>query len=199
MIIYIARHAEVPLNQKNIAFNAIDESLTEKGIKQAKKLAKRFASIRLSAIFASDTKRSYETALSVTEKVNIPLIIDKRLNDCNYGVFSNLTKQDAKEKYTLAFKKREKYKYNVPIPKGESFANIAIRWKSFFNDLKKKKLKNILIITHGTNLKVFLIEYLNYNINDADKVHFKNASVSVFSISNVKIKLLMLNDTSHLI
>jgi len=198
MIIYMVRHGEVPLNQKKVAFNALDESLTEEGRRQTEKLADRLASVKLDAIFVSNTKRGHETALPIAKEKNISPKTDERLNDCNYGIFANLTKERAEEKYPQAFRKREEDKYNVPIPEGESFADVATRWRSFFADLKKKKLENILIVTHGTNLKVFLMEYLRYNVDDADKVYFKNTSVSIFSVSNTGVRLLRRNDTSHL-
>ena len=200
MKIYLVRHAELASNSKNIAYNNQEnEALTRGGEKQAKKLAQRLNQFNLDKIFISESKRTYQTILPLLRIKSIPLKKDKRLNDCRYGIFGGLTVQGAKKKYPDIFQKRQKDKYNIPIPQGESFKDVAIRLDSFLNDLKNEDtLESVLLITHATNLKVFLIKYLGFSIKRVDSIHFKNTSISIFDFSGKKFKPIMINDSSHL-
>jgi len=202
MKIYFIRHAQVGSNLKNIAYNKKNEDLTKEGKKQAEKLAKKLIRLNIDKIFISKSKRAYQTILPLLKLQSISVKKDKRLDDCKYGIFSGLTLKEAKGKHPKIFKKRWEDKWNIPIPKGESFKDVAERLCSFFKNLereaKKFQFENIVIVTHATNLKVFLIQYLKFNIKKADSVQFKNTSISIFEFKNNNIKTEVINDFSHL-
>ena len=65
-------------------------------------------------------------------------------------------------------------------------------------EAKKAQLENILIVTHATIIKVFLIKYLGFGIKKADSIHFENTSISVFDFKDKKIKPIAINNYSHL-
>lgn len=200
MKIYIIRHAQTESNLKEIACKTQkEEGLTKKGKEQAKKLAENLKKVRFNKIFISEAKRTYETILPLLKlKKNIPIKKDKRLNECEFGVFSGLTLKEAKRKYPNIFRARQKDQWNVPIPKGESYKDVALRLEAFLKDFKKDvkkyKFKNILIVTHATPLKVFLIKYLCFSIKKVESIYFENALVSIFDFQNGKIKPIIINN-----
>jgi len=199
MRIYLARHAQVTSNKKEVNFNNFDESLTDYGKEESKKMAKRLAWVKIDKVFISNTKRAYETILPLLELKDIPFQRDERLNEADFGIFNGLTLKEAKQKYPDVYKRRSKDKYNVRIPKGESYADVALRLSSFFQDLQKgSKKKTFLIVTHATVLKVFLIYFLNYSVVKVDSIHFRNTSISIFDFSNKKWSAIKINDYSHL-
>ncbi|MFH8132552.1 MAG: histidine phosphatase family protein, partial [Candidatus Aenigmatarchaeota archaeon] len=62
MKILLVRHAETEGSEKGIFLGSIDESLNEKGRKQAEKLAERLKKEKIDVIFSSKLKRAKETA-----------------------------------------------------------------------------------------------------------------------------------------
>lgn len=203
MRVFLIRHAQVEANLKGVDFNDEKNSnLTPEGKRQAEKLAKRLIKFKIDKIFVSESKRTYQTILPLIELKPIPVEINPGLNEANFGIFSGLTFKEAKEKYPKIYEKRLKDKWNFKIPKGESFKGVDERLKSFFNDLKKEtkknQIKNFLIVTHATVLKVFLIYYLKYSIEKADLIHFRNTSISFFNFKKGKFKPIKINDFSHL-
>lgn len=142
MIIYLVRHAQTESNLKEIACKNQEEGLTKEGKDQAKKLAKRLSRIKIDKIFISKTKRTYETILPLIKiKKNIPVKKDKRLNECKFGIFSGLSLDEAAKKYPKIFKMCQKNKWNIPIPKGESYKEVALRLEIFLKDLEKETKK----------------------------------------------------------
>jgi len=110
--------------------------------------------------------------------------------------------EEAEKKYPQIFKARERNKWSFSIPKGENYKDVALRLESFLRDLKKEskksQLRNVLIATHATPIKVFLIKYLGFSIKKVESIYFKNTSVSIFNFQNEKIKPIKINDYSHL-
>jgi len=203
MRLYLARHAETASNIKGINFNDKDDKpLTENGIRQANKLTKKLADLEIDQIFVSESKRSYQTALPFSKLNCLALQKDKRLNEADFGVFSGLTLQEAESKYPEIWRERLKDKYNFRIPEGESYRDVARRLDSFFQELKqtakKQKLKNILIITHATPLKVSLIHFLGYSIAEADAIYFGNASLSIFDFREMGVKAIAIAEADYL-
>lgn len=202
--LYIARHAQVMSNLEGINFNNdINSELTSVGKKQANKLAKRLSGIRFDKFIISESRRTYETLFPLLKIQKVSFRRDSRINEANFGIFNNLSLKEVAEKYPKIYKKRILDKYNFKIPGGESFKDVALRWESFFGSLEKnfkrtKKLnsQNVLIITHATPLKVLLIRFLGYTVKEADKIKFKNASLSIFNLNKGRLKPHIINDSS---
>ncbi len=204
MRIYFIRHAESKFNLKQIACNNQEKnSLTMAGKKQAEKLAKKLINIKIDKIFISEAKRTYETILPLIKaRKDIPVKKDKRLNECNFGIFGGLSFGAAEKKYPKIFKARQIDLWNIPAPKGESYKDVFLRFKSFLNDLKKdakkSRLENIIIISHAAPLKVFLVKYLGFSLKKVESIYFKNALISIFDFQNGKIKPIKINDYSYI-
>ena len=199
MRIYFIRHAESKFNLKQIACNNQEKnSLTTAGKKQAEKLAKKLINIKIDKIFISEAKRAYETILPLIKaRKDIPVKKDNRLNECNFGIFGGLSFKVAEKKYPKIFKARRIDLWNIPAPRGESYRDVFLRFRSFLNDLKKDakklRLENIVIISHATLLKVFLVKYLGFSLKKVESIYFRNALFSIFDFQNGKIKPIQIN------
>lgn len=200
MRIYFIRHAESKFNLKDIACNDHKKnSLTAKGKKQAEKLAKKLIDIGIDKVFISGTRRAYETILPlIRANKNIPVEKDKRLNECNFGIFGGLSLKGAEKKYPKHFKARQIDPWNVAAPNGENYRDVSLRFESFLNDLKKdakkSRLENVVIVSHATPLKAFLVRYLGFTLKRVESTNFKNALVSIFDFKKGEIKPLQINE-----
>lgn len=207
MKIYLVRHAHAKTraNLEGIFVynNQKNKGLTEKGKKQSENLAKKLIKLKIDRIFISEAKRTYETILPLLKlKSDIPFKKDKNLNEREFGIFSGLTGNEAKEKYPKIFAKLQDDKWNIPIPKGESFNNIAARLEFFLKmvqcESRKFQLKNILLVTHFTVIQAFLFKYGGISTKEIDSIYFGNACVSVFDFKKGLFKTIKINDSSHL-
>lgn len=207
MKIYLVRHAHAKTraNMEGIVVydNQKSKGLTEKGKKQAKKLAEKFAELKIDKIFVSEARRTYETILPLIKlEKTIPVEKNKNLNECEFGIFSGLTAEEAEKKYPKIFTETQKDKWSTSIPKGESLKDAAVRLDFFLKNLEKEaeksQLKNILLVTHYTIVQTFLIKYGAIRAEKINLAYFGNTSVSVFNFKNGLIKPLKINDCSHL-
>ena len=63
--IYLIRHAEAEGNLYRIAQGQYESSLTDRGWRQVRALERRFADIRIDAVYASDLYRTRATATAI--------------------------------------------------------------------------------------------------------------------------------------
>lgn len=202
MRIYFIRHAESKFNLGGIACNNKERNtLTKKGREQAKKIAKDLSKITIDKIFVSEAKRAHETIAPLLKiEKNIPVTIDKRLNECNFGIFGGLPFKSVGKKYPEIFKRREKDLWKIPYPDGESFKDVFLRFESFLKDLKKEakrsRLKHVVIVSHATPLKVFLVKHAGFSLKKVESTFFRNAKFSIFEFQKERIIPLKINSSS---
>ena len=67
MILILTRHGETVLNKQGILQGHLPGELTDEGIMQAKKLAKRLKDEKIDAIYSSDLKRAADTAKEIAK------------------------------------------------------------------------------------------------------------------------------------
>ena len=168
MKIYFTRHGETEWNALNKICGLTDIDLTEKGIEQAKELADKLADKKIDLMIASPMKRAQATAKIIAEKCNVPILIDARLTEQNYGIYEG---EDRKCDGFLNNKRHFAYKY----PQGESMMQVAARVYSLIDEIKEKYTdKTVLCVCHGGVCRVANTyfkdmtndEYFNYSLEN---------------------------------
>ena len=143
MRLYVARHGQTVWNAQNKVCGITDIDLTEKGIKHAEALAAVVAEKNIDIILSSPLKRAMATSKIVSEKCSIPLKIDQRLIEQNYGIYEGVDRAD---EAFLTNKRNFAFKY----PGGESQIQVAYRIYGLIDDLKMEyNDRNVLLISHG--------------------------------------------------
>ncbi len=132
-------HGTTTDNEKGISSGWKDVELSDLGVHQSKELKNQVNMNEFEVVFCSDLKRAVDSAKITFEGI-VPIIIDKRLRECNYGDFNGT---DSKIVEPLQEK-------NIieRFPNGESYEDVKRRINEFLEDLKKKQYKNIAIVAH---------------------------------------------------
>jgi 2,3-bisphosphoglycerate-dependent phosphoglycerate mutase len=92
-------------------------------------------------VFASDLHRAFETAVLAFEGATIPILLDWRLRECDYG---RMTRMPAADMH------RDRVQYlETPYPDGESWQEAVTRVGGFLADLPSRwDGKRVLVIGH---------------------------------------------------
>ena len=140
MKIYFAPHSTSYDNEAKLASGWKNVELSPLGIEQSKELGERFNNIKIDLICCSDLKRAVDT-VKIAFGDTIPVIIDKRLRELNYGDFDGKPKELVWSMRPNAIK--------IPFPNGESYEQAMARTHEFYNELKEKYSdKTILVVGH---------------------------------------------------
>lgn len=128
-------------NEARLASGWHDVDLSAMGINNSLELGKRYADQLPDVVFCSDLQRSYKTAARAFCNTNVPIVIDSRLRECDYGALTQASK--------IVIESQRIKRIDEPFPGGESFRDVSNRMKLFVNHLSTQyKEKKILIIGH---------------------------------------------------
>mgnify|MGYP003442807475 FL=1 len=145
MQLYLARHAESTYNVDQLLNSdpSVNVRLSETGIIQAEELAKKLDGENFESIYISELPRTKQTADIINKNSQIPLVIDKRINENIMGFEG----QPVNIYYSSIGDgpDRMERKFND----GESLSEVQERVESFITDLKKSGYSKVLVITHG--------------------------------------------------
>jgi broad specificity phosphatase PhoE len=157
MIIYFVRHGESEGNKEN-THQHTNTSLSDKGINQAKSLAKRLKDIHFDIIYSSDSLRAKQTAEIINKetKTNIEYwtdLVEMRMP-------SEIRGKKVDDPEIVKIKKlihENYYKGNFKYSDEETFDELNARAKRVLKHLEDKhENQTILIISHSTAIKAMV-------------------------------------------
>jgi 2,3-bisphosphoglycerate-dependent phosphoglycerate mutase len=134
-------HATTLDNEAERASGWFDVELSELGVEQAMELGDRRKEDLIDLIFCSDLQRSYKTARIAFDGINIPIFMDWRLREADYGEMTRLSSNEVGPQKPNMIDK--------PFPGGESYKQTTDRMRSFLLDmLRLYDGQRIMIIGH---------------------------------------------------
>lgn len=176
MTFFVARHGQTEWNAENKVCGITDIALSEKGIAQADELAEQVKGENIEIIISSPMKRAVTTSRIVSEKCHIPMMIDDRLVEQNYGVYEGV---DRRDELFLANKKHFAYRY----PNGESMMQVAVRVYTFLDEIKKQYSgKNVLIICHGGVCRIIKTYFCDMTNEEFFRYTLQNCKLEKYHI-----------------
>ncbi len=195
----LMRHGESESNVKDI-INSIDLnkfSLTEKGVGEVQKSAEELKEKGVTIIYASDFKRTKQTAELVAETIGFDktkIIYDERLREVNAGEFEGGTWTER-----FAYFKNNEERMTKRTPNGESVADVKKRVAEFLYEIDAKhKNEDILIITHGLPLRLAKLIAEGKTIRDMIRGHWQDTSDATASLHAIDFKQLPKNEEYEL-
>jgi broad specificity phosphatase PhoE len=148
--------------KENVFLGWLNKPLNEKGMSEAKKVARKLAKKKITYAFCSDQVRGKQALLEVMQHhKRAEIIIDPRLRERHYGIFSGHSKELFKDLFPKTFN-AIKWKYQAKVPRGENMAVVSRRVFAFMNDLMKfmrEENANVIICAHTNSMKL-IREYL---------------------------------------
>jgi 2,3-bisphosphoglycerate-dependent phosphoglycerate mutase len=128
-------------NDRGVATGWLPGALSARGRGLAKELGERRREDGLAAVFCSDLYRARETAEIAFDGSGVPLLLDWRLRECDYGLLNGTTA-------TEVHAQREAH-LDKPFPGGESWTEALDRVEGFLGDLSCRwSGRRVLVIGH---------------------------------------------------
>ena len=169
---YFIRHGETGWNVENKICGATDIELTQKGHDQAIETGKKIlkAGIKADIILTSPLVRASETARHISEMTGIPMKVEPRLIEQNFGRYES-TPRDGAEFHEA--KKDMASRFGT----GESMLHLAQRIYNLLDDIKAGDQECILVAHNG------IARIVESYFREMD-----NEAFSSFGIKNCEVK-----------
>ncbi len=137
-------HAITTDNEAGIATGWLPGRLSERGRETAVELGLRRRDDGLTAIFVSDLERALETVRIAFEGSAIPVVVDNRLRECNYGRLNGMPRARLDGERVAHV--------DEPWPDGESYRRVVERTASFLDELvARRDASRVLVVAHSAN------------------------------------------------
>jgi broad specificity phosphatase PhoE len=131
-------------NERGIATGWLPGRLSEEGRRVAAELGARYREAGLAVVFASDLRRAVETAQIAFADTSVPIQLDPRLRECDYGTLNG-------SPTAVVAGERAKH-IDTPFPGGQSYREVVRATSGFLHDVASRwEGRRILVIAHSAN------------------------------------------------
>ncbi len=168
--LYLQRHLKSQWNLDNKFTGWTDIPLSQEGVDSAYRASTPLKNCTIDKIYSSPLLRNKTTVDLILENLGIkdaPIILDKALDERNYGDLQGLNKDEVKKQYGEERVQLWRRSYDIAPPRGESGKDVYERAIPFFTkyiegDLKRGR--NVLVVASHNSLRA-IIKYIE-NISD---------------------------------
>jgi broad specificity phosphatase PhoE len=120
-------HSTSEDNERGIATGWNGGRLSKTGLDQARQLGERRRGDGIDTVYCSDLNRAVETAEIAFGDSGIPVVLDWRLRECNYGALNGMTREGLEAERLR--------RIDEPFPDGESWRAAVARVTEFLDEL----------------------------------------------------------------
>ena len=196
--LYIVRHGETEWNVIKRFQGQLNTPLTEKGMEKLRETGKKLENVLFDEVYTSELGRTVASAEIIlnenrgyrNKKMELKKLAE--LNEVYFGVWQGLTYEEVFLKYP---EEANNYFYNVKNYKAENVEaeNLKDALERFLKGINKildsHESGNILVVTHGTVLEMFMNYVANDSIFDIDeRTLMGNGDYKVFSYKDGKFQ-----------
>ena len=137
-------HSTTLDNEAGIATGWLPGELSEQGRRQAAELGERRRDDGIAAVFCSDLARAVETAEIAFAGRELPIHLDPRLRECDYGALNGMPVARLDGERTAHV--------DEPWPEGESYLEVVERTRRFLDELARgRDGERVCLIAHAAN------------------------------------------------
>ena len=198
--IYLIRHAEAEGNLYRIAQGQKNSNLTDRGWRQVRALEKRFADIRIDAVYSSDLYRTCATASAIYKPKGLPLHRMSELREINVGgweqrTWGDIYRQDPEQ---MDYFSRHFTKWHIE--------GAETPWQVLERVLRavrkiaaENEGRTVAVFSHGYAIRLLLAHLQGYSMEEAGQTpHGDNTAVSLLEAEGDTLRVVFRDDNSHL-
>ena len=197
----LARHGETVFNVEGRWQGQWDSSLTERGVAQARELARALAEEPIAAIYSSDLGRAVDTAAAVARTHQIEVQTDARLREINTGAWTGKGRAEIQAEFPGSLEQWATQPASMRLPEGETVLEAQARALAFFHErLPAHGDQTIVVISHGAVGQAILVNAMGRGVEDLWlKERLDNCQISRMEWSpETGLRLIQLSDVRHL-
>ncbi|GAG02102.1 unnamed protein product, partial [marine sediment metagenome] len=176
--IYIIRHGLTESNKKKIYAGCDDECLCEEGIINLFEIGRKLKEFNIERIFSSSIRRAIQTAEVINSFLNKKIEIEKNLKEMKMGPWEGLSENEVAESFPSEWKIWNSKPSELKIDGRETLEELQIRALNGTSRISEDlDILRILVVTHVAIIRVLMIYYNNWCLDDYRKIEVPNEAV----------------------
>jgi len=197
----LVRHGESIANKKGIyQGQTYDTGLTLRGKKQAEMLIEPLGKIIIDGIITSPLQRTRQTAEILSQKLKIPVTVDKEIVEISHGRWEGHSKKWVEVNYPRLVKLWWKRPSRVQMPKGEDLDEVYRRVRKFLEQVANENFgKSILVVGHDLIMRVIIGIVIGLPQDNIWNFRLDNGGVTILKVEKgLDGQIIVLNQNYHL-
>jgi broad specificity phosphatase PhoE len=196
MKLLLVRHAETESNVGNVLQGHLDIPLTNRGLQQAERLAKRLQERHIDAVYSSDLLRARQTTEIIIGKRPLTVSYDVNLRERHYGEFQGRPVSELDKAFRASGLLRESFRPDG----GENYHDVEIRVTAFLDSiLKEHNDLTVLVVGHSGTNRIILRRLLQRPFAELLDFEQENTCINELNIkTDFTVETVMLNCLQHL-
>jgi broad specificity phosphatase PhoE len=199
--VLLARHGETVSNVEGRWQGQTDSPLTERGLSQARELARALSQEPIAAVYSSDLGRAFTTAAEVARPHGLKVIPEERLRELDVGRWTGRLGAEIRESEPELMALWRDHPADLRIPEGETLAQAQGRALEFLTEaLPRHADQTVVVITHGALTQCILVAGMGRPLGDLWlKERIQNCQISRLDWTpDSGLDLVELADVRHL-
>jgi len=197
---YFLRHGETEASQAGTYTGDLDVTLTREGRQMAEDFAERYSMLPWQAVYASPLRRSADTALPLSDRLQLEVQWRDGLREISFGQWEGKTPaQLYREFHDDYVSWLSNAGWNGPTG-GERGIDVARRGLRVTDEIERRfPSGNVLVVSHKATIRIILCSLLGIDVSHyRDRLDMPVASLAVVEITERGPLLKSLGDRSHL-
>ena len=194
--LYLIRHAEAEGNIWRRMHGHYNSRVTQNGLRQIAALKKRFETVPIQAVYASDLYRTRKTAEAIYLPKGLPLRPEPRLREVSVGSWEDLPFGELERRWPEELTRFSREPERWRAEGAETYEQYSARFAAALAEIARAHPgQSVALFTHGCVLSGGLHRVLGLP-HEASKAD--NTSVSLLEYENGVFTPVYLYDNSHL-
>jgi probable phosphomutase (TIGR03848 family) len=170
--------------------------LNPQGQGQAAALAGRLGGQSIAAIYSSPLERCQETALPLAARLGLELHTLEDVKETDCGDWTGMALEELRK--TDLWQQVQINPSGFRFPNGESFFEIQFRMVASIERLHREHAgSTVALVSHSDPIKLAIAYYLGVALDLFQRLEVSPASISELDFSPLRVRLVRLNDCSH--
>jgi probable phosphomutase (TIGR03848 family) len=196
-VLLLVRHAVTDATGKRLYGRSPGVRLSGRGAEQAAAVARRLASIRVEAIYASPLERCRETAAPIAQTLGVEVHDEPGLLETDTGRWTGRT--FAQIRRASLWRRIHSMPSMARFPDGEALSEVQARTVRALEEIATRHPRGtVVVVSHGDPIRLALAHYGGVHLDHFQRLEVFPASISAVALGRGEPRILLLNDTGAL-
>jgi broad specificity phosphatase PhoE len=197
--IYLIRHAETAWNAEGRFQGTLDSPLSERGVRQTRRLAQALAGAAFAAVYSSPLPRAQVTVRPIAAGRGLAPRSLHAFREINLGIWEGRRVDDVAHGDGENFRLWRERPVALRLPKGETLEEVATRATAGLRELASRHAgETVALMSHGGVNRTVLLSVLGASLEHYPRIRQHNACINVIETDGAAGRVLVLNDIAHL-
>lgn len=198
--VFLIRHGATVLTAEDRFAGSTDVELSDIGRNQARRLARRLADDKITAVYTSPLKRTMATAEVIAEPHGLMPVPCNDLREIDHGRWEGLRRADVEMRYKDEYAAWEEDPSTFAPAGGESGISVLARALPLIRQIVLQHSgENVAVVSHKATIRLLISSLLGFDVRGyRDRLDQSPACLNVLDFKNpVRARLMLFNDVSH--